>query len=326
MNKYIITSLISLIISQIIKYTIEKIKNKKVSIKRLYNGMGGVPSTHSSFTVSLTTLIFLDYGITSTYFAISLTFTLITLYDAIGIRYEVGKHAKILNQIDNTYNLKEEIGHTLKEVILGSILGIIISIIMFAFFTLKWYNYKERRIHMNKIIKELIPYIIILLVVIIIRTYIITPVTVVGDSMYPNLKDKEVLLLSKISYKLNYIKRFDIVVINMQDEEIIKRVIGLPGEYVEYKDNKLYINNNYVEETYDYAKTKDFDLLDVCLKQTTNEINCSENTIPDNYYLVLGDNRGISKDSRSIGLIKKEDIIGKAVFRFYPLNKIGIIK
>ena len=86
---------------------------------------------------------------------------------------------------------------------------------------------------MKKVLKEIMPYIIILIVVVLIRSYIITPVTVVGSSMYPNLKDKEVLLLSKISYRLHNIERFDIVVVkDDEDDRIIKRIIGLPGDKV----------------------------------------------------------------------------------------------
>lgn len=178
---------------------------------------------------------------------------------------------------------------------------------------------------MKKIIKEVMPYVVILIVVVLIRSFIITPVTVVGDSMYPNLKDKEMLLLSKINYKLGDIKRFDIVVIKKDDEEIIKRVIGLPNEYVEYRDNRLYVNGNFVDELYDHGKTQDFGLVNICLAVNNFE-ECNYEKIPDNYYLVLGDNREISKDSRSIGLISKTNIVGKAVFRFYPFNSgIGSI-
>ena len=97
-----------------------------------------------------------------------------------------------------------------------------------------------------KIIKEIIPYIVILIVVILVRMYLITPVTVVGSSMDPTLHDKQMLILSKISYKIHDIERFDIVVIKKENEEIIKRVIGLPGEYISYEDNKLYVNGEYV--------------------------------------------------------------------------------
>ena len=85
---------------------------------------------------------------------------------------------------------------------------------------------------MKKFIKELIPYIVIIIVVVLIRTYIITPVIVVGDSMVPTLKDNQILLLNKIDYRFNEIERYDIVVIKVGKSEIIKRVIGLPGENI----------------------------------------------------------------------------------------------
>lgn len=174
---------------------------------------------------------------------------------------------------------------------------------------------------MKKLIKELIPYVVILIVVILFRSYIATPVIVRGDSMLPNLKDKEMLILSKISYKLSSIKRFDVVVldesqIDSDDKLIIKRVIGMPGDYIEYKDDILYINGKEVKENYDRDVTEDFKLENICA--------CSK--IPENQYLVLGDNRGISKDSRYIGLIDKKYIQGKAVFRLFPLNKMGKVK
>ena len=182
---------------------------------------------------------------------------------------------------------------------------------------------------MKKILKELIPYVVIFIVVVLIRTFIITPITVVGDSMYPTLKNNELLLLSKISYKLHDIDRFDVVVIK-EDDWIIKRVIGLPGEIVSYENNLLYIDGLVVDDEYANGRTKDFNLNDICIAGLTNEyidkFDCPFEKIPEGYYLVLGDNRGISKDSRSVGLIKEDEIKGKAVIRFWPLNKISIVK
>lgn len=181
---------------------------------------------------------------------------------------------------------------------------------------------------MNKIIKEIVPYVVILVIVVIIRTFIVTPVTVVGSSMYPTLKDGEILLLSKISYKLNDVERFDVVVIKEEDW-IIKRVIGLPGDDVTYKENKLYINEELVEDKCADGLTNDFDLEDIWAagkSEGKDEFIEPFDTIPENYYLVLGDNRGISKDSRSVGLIPIEEIKGKAVVRFWPLNKISMVK
>ena len=168
---------------------------------------------------------------------------------------------------------------------------------------------------MKKIINELLPYIIIIVVVILIRTYIITPVIVSGDSMKPNLNNNELLLVRKIGYNESSIKRFDIVVIKGEDEEIIKRIIGLPGEHISYKNNKLYVNDEVMQENFTFRDTNDFNLEEIC--------TCS--TIPEGKYLVLGDNRPISKDSRLIGLIDEKDIIGKAIYRIWPISKFGSI-
>ena len=168
---------------------------------------------------------------------------------------------------------------------------------------------------MKKIIKELYPYVIIIIVVVLIRSFIITPVIVSGNSMLPNFNDGELLLVKKIGYNEKTIKRFDVIVIKKDKEEIIKSVIGLPGEHVSYKNNKLYINDKLVSEDYTHLNTKDFNLEEIC--------TCS--TIPEGKYLVLGDNRPISKDSRSIGLIDEKNIVGKTTFRLWPVSRFGTI-
>ncbi len=164
---------------------------------------------------------------------------------------------------------------------------------------------------MNKFIKELIPYIVIIVVVVLIRTFIITPVIVSGDSMVPTLKDKQLLLLNKIDYRFNDISRFDIVVIKVDKNEIIKRVIGLPGETIEYRNNMLYIDGHEVDSEYNF-ETDDFTLKSIC--------NCEK--IPQNKYLVLGDNRSVSADSRIIGLIDEKDIKGSVQISLWPIKKV----
>lgn len=176
---------------------------------------------------------------------------------------------------------------------------------------------------MKKFFKEWIPYILIVVIVILIRSYIITPVIVRGDSMNDTLKDGEVLLLNKIGYKTLEIKRYDIIVIkDLDGDYIIKRVIGLPGDNVYYKDNILYINDKKIDKNFTDDYTFDFNLNDIC---KINNDDCS-NGIPDDMYLVLGDNRNVSADSRVKGLIKKSQIQGNTVFRLWPLSKIGITK
>ena len=162
---------------------------------------------------------------------------------------------------------------------------------------------------MKKLIKDLIPYVVIIIVVVLIRTYIVTPVIVVGDSMVPTLKDNQVLLLNKFDYKFNKIERYDIVVIEVEGSEIIKRIIGLPGEIIEYRNNTLYINGHEEETIYNFD-TEDFNLESIC--------NCEK--IPQDKYLVLGDNRTVSSDSRIIGLIDKENIKGSTTISIWPIK------
>lgn len=162
-------------------------------------------------------------------------------------------------------------------------------------------------------VKEIMPYVIILIVVVLLRTFIITPIIVNGESMIPTLKEKQILILNKYDKKYN---RGDIVVVNYfngeKEERLIKRVIGLPGEKVEYNENKLYINDKKVEDR--FAKdTENFELsyIDIDMKK-----------IPEGYYFVIGDNRNNSIDSRIIGLVKKEDIKGTVTQSLIPFKKV----
>lgn len=159
-----------------------------------------------------------------------------------------------------------------------------------------------------KTIKEIIPYIVIVLVVVLIRTFIITPVRVDGDSMKNTLKNGDILLL----YKLGSINRLDIIVLDEEkdNEKIIKRVIGLPGETVAIKKGKIYINDKVIDDEYAYGETSDYDKV----------------TLEDDEYFILGDNRLISKDSRYFGPIKENEIKGKIVFRVFPFTKIGTVQ
>lgn len=163
-----------------------------------------------------------------------------------------------------------------------------------------------------KWLKEIYPYLIIILVVLLVKQFIVTPIMVNGPSMEPTLKGNDVMLLDKISYRFQKINRFDIVVVYHHDTHIIKRVIGLPGENVEYKDNTLYVNGERIEETFQHGVTDDFSL---------DELDAG--VIPENHYLVLGDNRGDSLDSRVIGFVKKNQILGHARFTLFPFHRFG---
>lgn len=162
---------------------------------------------------------------------------------------------------------------------------------------------------MKSFFKELFSYVIIIVVVVLIRTYIFSPAAVNGDSMISTLYNSDLVIINKVNIQNRKINRFDIVIIKSGHEKLIKRVIALPNEVIEYKSNTLYINGKEISSDIDFKYTDDF-------KAETKD---------DEYY-VLGDNRGISKDSRILGSFNKKDIIGVVNYRFYPLDKIGKLK
>lgn len=159
-----------------------------------------------------------------------------------------------------------------------------------------------------KKLKELMPYIIIVAVVLLVRSFIVTPGLVNGSSMEPTLHNNELVLINKIGLNKG-IDRYDIVVVKYENSTIIKRVIGLPYETVEYINDTLYIDGKIVNTKVDFEYTKDFKL-----------------TAGKNEYIVLGDNRNISKDSRIIGPVKERDIIGKVDLVLFPFSKFGKVK
>lgn len=164
-----------------------------------------------------------------------------------------------------------------------------------------------------KISKEILPYILIIIFVLLLKSFIITPIRVNGASMDDTLKDKDIMILDKTKYRYSKIKRFDIVVVDIGTEKIIKRVIGLPGESIEYEHNILYVNGKRVEENFNHKKTADFSIEELGVKK-----------IPKDMYLVMGDNRPNSLDSRIIGLIPKKEILGKTSLTIFPPNRLGI--
>ena len=172
-----------------------------------------------------------------------------------------------------------------------------------------WLSIKE-------FIIDLIKLIVVVVVILFLMIYVVSVTQVVGNSMYSTLEDGDVLILNKFKYRFFDIKRGDIISLENDDTKyLIKRVIGLPGDSISIKDNTLYINGevyieNYLEEGLVYD---DFELTSL-----------GYDVIPDDMYFVLGDNRADSVDSREIGLISKDDVIGKISFRIWPLNKLAV--
>ena len=174
--------------------------------------------------------------------------------------------------------------------------------------------------------KEYVPYLIIIIFIIVIRTFIISPVSVSGTSMVDTLHHGDIILNYKLRYKLEGAKRFDVVIIKNDSGDLVKRVIGVPGDKIRYVvkrlddgniESKLYINEEYVEEKFISEEAKQgtcaFDS-DICSETIT---------VPDGKYYVMGDNRPNSKDSRIIGFIDKDDIKGIAEIRIFPFGVFG---
>lgn len=141
---------------------------------------------------------------------------------------------------------------------------------------------------------------------------------VLGESMYPTFYDNDILILNKLKYRFSDIERGDVVALRFEDTNyLIKRVVGLPGEVVEFKDNQLYINGKVVEEDYlgEDVVTEDFQLSQIGYEK-----------IPEGMYFVLGDNREHSSDSRELGLVTERDILGETSIRIFPFNRIKIFK
>jgi signal peptidase I len=156
--------------------------------------------------------------------------------------------------------------------------------------------------------KKLIFFLAAFLTVILFRTVVMERTIISGNSMYPTLMDSDVCLTAK--YR-NEPERYDIVVAKVQCHTIIKRVIGLPGETLEVKGGKVYIDGKEVTTEYDFY-TENGGILSEPYTLTTDE------------YFLMGDNRQESYDSREFGSIKKEDIKGIVLCRIFPFMDIKI--
>lgn len=170
-----------------------------------------------------------------------------------------------------------------------------------------------------RVFKEVLSYIIIILLVVLIRVFIVTPVKVDGPSMFPTLKDNDILIEKKFDRNFD---RFDIVIIDYNKEKLVKRIIGLPGDTVRISVthvgnnvvSRIFINGEVLEENYGYEYIRDAGI-------AANEL-----VLGNNEYFVLGDNRNNSSDSRFLGVFKKENIKGVTSFRLFPLKDFGKIR
>lgn len=161
-----------------------------------------------------------------------------------------------------------------------------------------------------------------LIVVFICREFLFEPVMVKGESMRPTYEDADKIIVSK----LGEVQRFDQIVFHAPDadENYIKRVIGLPGDRVEMKDDVLYINGKEYKEPYLQSNKEEIPRGECLTEDFTLYELWGENKVPQGSFFVMGDNRRNSYDSRRFGFISEKSLIGKAEFRFYPFNEAGI--
>ena len=171
-------------------------------------------------------------------------------------------------------------------------------------------------------LREIIKLAAIALVIIVpVRYFLIQPFYVKGTSMEPNFHNYEYLIIDEISYRFNLPQRGEVVVFRYPrdpQEHFIKRIIGLPGEDVQIKDNHVYIYNKEHQNGFVLNETY-LDPSEVTLANNENRI-----TLKADEYFVLGDNRDASQDSRFFGPVNKSFITGRVWLRGLPLNKIKV--
>ena len=174
----------------------------------------------------------------------------------------------------------------------------------------------------EKTVRELLGWVVYILIVVLATYFIVTYVgqrtKVSGDSMLNTLHDGDNLIVDKISYRFRKPERFEIIVFPYryaEDTYYIKRIIGLPGETVQIIDGYVYINGEKLEENYGREVMNDGGIAKEPIQLAKDE------------YFVLGDNRNHSSDSResSVGVLKKDELIGRAWVRIWPLDSIGVI-
>lgn len=166
-------------------------------------------------------------------------------------------------------------------------------------------------------LRDTLEIVFLALVLYVVIQYAVQTVHVLGSSMFPTLHDNDLLVASKISYKLHQPQRGDIIVFKPPDEasrDFIKRIIALPGERIRIVSGVVYINDQVLREPY------------LPEKWTYNNnwpASGQDQILPPNMYFVMGDNRNHSSDSRTFGPITLDSILGKAEVRIWPLSAIG---
>lgn len=171
------------------------------------------------------------------------------------------------------------------------------------------------------------------LLVFVIRWFLVSPFIVDGPSMQPNFWDRERIIVNKILYDIRQPQRGEVIVFHVpeQGRDFIKRVIGLPGETVKVEGDTIYINGKQIEENYlkdayekAHAEGALYNRNDPDRSNFPNSMN-PDGVVPEGMLFVMGDNRSNSEDSRMIGFIPMEEIVGRADLIFWPIKDFSFI-
>ena len=184
----------------------------------------------------------------------------------------------------------------------------------------------EKGFAIGALILEFVQSIVLALsVFVLIYLFVAQPNEVKGNSMLPNFVNGEYLLTDKISYQIGEPKRGDVVVFKAPPSEpcaeeqceYIKRIIGVPGDKVMVKGGEVYLNGTKLNQSF----------LPIDFVSDAGDFNSEgdEKTVPQGQYLCFGDNRSHSRDGREFGPIKKELIVGRAFFKYWPPQSIGLV-
>lgn len=182
----------------------------------------------------------------------------------------------------------------------------------------------EKKPFINELVSTFIYIIVITGIFVGIRTFLFAPVSVEGDSMNPTLIHEDRLVLNKVSAT----DRFDIIVFPSPEDstvQFIKRVIGVEGDTIEYRDQILYVNGEEINEPYVDLSGESEGLVEVYNGDFSLESLQGVERVPEGHYFVLGDNRVNSKDSRSFGFINEESVTGSTRLRIWPLDRFGFV-
>jgi signal peptidase I len=158
-------------------------------------------------------------------------------------------------------------------------------------------------------------------IVFIVRTFLFAPYIVEGASMEPTLHNQEKIFVNKLMAVTGF-DRGDIVIIKGSEDNYVKRIIGLPGDKIEMKNDQLFVNGELVKETYLEYNREVAEQMGVQLTDDFETV-----TVPKNQYFVMGDNRLVSMDSRNgLGLIEEERIVGSPEFVYFPVKEIRTLE